>query len=69
MSEKVEIMKFKEKIIVSKLFVFLRTTQLQETFWSDKLSTAKLSIAEIDEIFIKIYKVQAVVEPQCEQVC
>lgn len=30
---------------------------------------AKLSIAEIDEIFIKIYKVEAVVEPQCEQVC
>ena len=26
-------------------------------------------MAEIDEIFIKIYKVQAVVEPQCEQVC
>jgi len=35
MSKKVEIMKFKEKIIVRKLFVFLRTTQLQETFWSD----------------------------------
>ena len=35
MSEKVEIMNFKEKIIARKLFVFLWTTQVQETFWSD----------------------------------